>query len=140
MEENLSPPPEEIKDIVDALDEVLEPDALPNMQTILTAQALAIEARDRALREREEALHRRELAAEALTLLEEKGLPRALLPVLNLADSDTVRQGVAQIEAAFRTAMRENFLSLVAGLAPKAGNPAGDAQRSISTLFGNKGE
>ena len=77
--------------------------ALARQLTERLAQGEAQEqARSQALNQREEELHQREMAALARERLAAHGLPPALAEALRFADAESMEQGIALLEEAFR--------------------------------------
>ncbi len=76
--------------------------------------------RETALAAREDALKRREIHAEAVRLLQEKGLPAELADALEYADAQSMSLAIEQLEKAFRAALQQGIEERMKGMAPAA--------------------
>lgn len=103
--------------------------ALARQLTERLAQGEAQEqARSQALNQREEELHQREMAALARERLAAHGLPPALAEALRFADAESMEQGIALLEEAFRAAVQQGVEERLLLSAPKviSVRPAGE--------------
>ena len=76
--------------------------------------------RETALTAREDARTRREIHAEAVRLLQEKGLPAELADALEYADEQSMSLAIEQLEKAFRAALQQGIEERMKGMAPAA--------------------
>jgi len=76
--------------------------------------------RETALAERESALRSREMRAEAVQLLQQKGLPAELADALEYTDAEGMRAAIGQLEQAFRAALQQGIEERMKGMAPAA--------------------
>ena len=103
--------------------------ALARQLTERLAQGEAQEqARSQALNQREEELHQREMVALARERLAAHGLPPALAEALRFADAESMEQGIALLEEAFRAAVQQGVEERLLLSAPKVipVRPAGE--------------
>ena len=80
--------------------------------------------REKALQEREAAITRRELRAEAIDLLQEKGLPKELEGLLDYSSADACKASIASVEKIFRASVQAG---VEARIRQGGGSPAASA-------------
>ena len=96
-----------------------EAEALAQMTAEQRAEHQMTE-RETALVAREDALKKREIHAEAVRLLQEKGLPAGLADALEYADAQSMSLAIEQLEKAFRAALQQGIEERMKGMAPAA--------------------
>ncbi|HEL2532965.1 TPA: DUF4355 domain-containing protein [Streptococcus suis] len=86
-------------------------------------QKYQLDKREQDLADREAEITRRELAAEAKTILSERGLPIELVDVVNLADADSVRDSIDAIQKTWEAAVLKGVADKTKGIAPMTKAP-----------------
>ena len=91
--------------------------------------------REAQLEAREKEITGRELRAEAVRLLEERGLPRELAGAVNYASAEAVQQSLDAAESAFRIAVQNGIEQRMRGNAPVVNHRRAEGEQSDADYY-----
>lgn len=86
------------------------------------------EKREEALKARETAVQLREMRAQAADMLTERKLPAGLLPALNLATAETLKESVDALEKSYFAAVQDGIKAGMRGTPPGANHGGANGQ------------
>lgn len=91
--------------------------------------------REAQLQAREQEIMRRELHAEALRLLQERGLPHELAGTMNYSDSEALQASLDAAESAFRAAVQSGIEQRLRGNAPTINRRHTEGEQSDADYY-----